>query len=401
MNRLRRAFIFLLRLGFISGLLFCSFLANAEQREDPYQRLENSLPLYEAAVKHPWPRLNLAESLHFGMRDSAVLILRQRLCATHDLSSESCRLHSNDRQFDEELEDAVALFQERHGLISDGIVGEATRQALNVSPWQRLQQIKLNLQRWSRLIRIVEPAYIWINVPDHRLRLIKDHHAILISRIIVGKPSRKTPEINSKVTRVILNPFWTVPPGIARRDVIPQIIKNKGYLQQRRMKVFSVNQPNKPLDPYQVDWLAAQKNPSRIILRQDPGPHNALGQIKFEFSNPYLVYLHDTPGKHLFDEERRLFSSGCVRMEDPFDLLEALTQFDPSLKQTEAQIEVTLESGKTVAIRLTRPIPIHLTYITAWVDKIGVLHFWDDVYGQDAILPDKAADNENDFPESV
>lgn len=369
---------------FLGLFSFFSVANAAESNNNPaYQRLEAMLPLYQAAVQHPWPQLNTDETLSVGMQGPDVLVLRQRLCATHDLSQAVCNQHAENARFDEQVEEGVEFFQERHGLIADGNVGKLTRQALNVSPEQRVHQVQINLQRWSRLMALAEPAYIWINIPDHYLRLIKDHHTILEARIIVGKPSRQTPDINSKVTRIILNPYWTVPPGIARKDVIPQIIKNKDYLQQHRMRVFSVNRPNQALDPDEVDWLAAEKNPSRIILRQDPGPHNALGQIKFEFANPHMIYLHDTPSKHLFDAERRLFSSGCVRMEDPFELLEALAEFDPSIKQTESQIESTLESGETVSIRLKQAIPIHLTYITAWVDKAGVLHFWDDVYSRD------------------
>lgn len=385
----RKRFIFLFYIGL--WMLFSSFATQAAVPGDnpSYQRLAKVLPFYQATIDNPWPYLYLSQSLRVGMQDPAVLVLRQRLCATHDLSAVVCKLHSNSLRFDKELEEAVALFQERHGLLIDGRVGKITCAALNVSPRQRTHQIQLNLQRWSRLIALAEPAYIWINVPDHYLRLIKNHHIIFISRVIVGKPSRQTPDINSKVTRIILNPYWTVPPGIARNDVIPNIIKNKNYLQQHRMRVFAANKPNKELNPNEVDWLAVKQNPSRIILRQDPGPHNALGQIKFEFSNPYLVYLHDTPVKGLFNAQRRLFSSGCVRMEDPFDFLEALVAFDPSLKQEETKIEAALESGQTVTIRLKQPIPIHLTYITAWADKAGSVHFWDDVYGRDPAFPSK------------
>ncbi|MES2142659.1 MAG: L,D-transpeptidase family protein [Pseudomonadota bacterium] len=400
MKNIKRRFIFCFSVGLFS-LAF--HLANAATPGDnpSYQRLEKILPFYQAAIEHPWPYLNISESLSVGMQEPAVLVLRQRLCATHDLSASACELRLNEMRFDKELEEAVALFQERHGLLADGVVGKKTCTALNASPEHRVHQLQLNLQRWSRLIGLAEPAYIWINVPDHYLRLIKNHHIIFISRVIVGKPSRQTPEINSKVTRIILNPYWTVPPGIARNDVIPQIIKNKNYLSQHRMRVFAVGKLNKELDPNEVDWLAVKQNPSRVILRQDPGPHNALGQIKFEFSNPYLVYLHDTPAKGLFNAEKRLFSSGCVRMEDPFDLLEALAEFDPSIKQAEAQIETTLESGKTVTLRLKQPVPIHLTYITAWADKAGVVHFWDDVYGRDPVLASNKKKLESDLPAPI
>jgi murein L,D-transpeptidase YcbB/YkuD len=366
-----------------------------------YQRLEKKLGVYQQAAQHPWPRLQTNQLLSIGMRGPAVAVLRQRLCATKDLVESACTHVANPNDFDEHVEEGVAFFQERHGLNDDGVVGATTRQALNVSVTQRLHQIQFNLQRWTRLIGLANPAYIWINVPDHRLRLVKNHHAVLTARVIVGKPSRQTPEINSKVTRIILNPYWTVPPGIARREIIPKAMRDANYLSRNHIRLFAANQPNKELDPRAVDWFAVKKNPERYILRQDPGPYNSLGQIKFEFANSHLVYLHDTPSKALFDAERRLFSSGCVRLENPFEFLEALEKLDPSLQQAASSIKAALESGRTTIINLKTPIPIHLTYITAWVDKNDVLHFWDDVYGRDPVLPADKEQLANDLPEPI
>ncbi|MGC1854570.1 MAG: L,D-transpeptidase family protein [Candidatus Aquirickettsiella sp.] len=397
-----KRFRFSLLLSLFCLAVFNATKAHAQSVTIPaYLRLEKKLALYQQAEQHPWPRLQTHEVLSIGMQDPAIVVLRQRLCATEDLAASACINVSNPNVFDEQIEDAVALFQERHGLNDDGVVGAATREAMNVSAAQRFHQIQFNLQRWSRLIALANPAYIWINVPDHRLRLVKDHHAILTARVIVGKPSRQTPEINSKVTRIILNPYWTVPPGIARRDVIPKAMRDANYLTRSHIRIFATNQPNKELDPQTVDWLVVKKNPGRFILRQDPGPHNSLGQIKFEFANPHLIYLHDTPSKTLFDAERRLFSSGCVRLEDPFEFLEALEELDPSLQQAASHIEAALESGRTTVINLKTPIPIHLTYITAWVDKDDVLHFWDDVYGRDPALPADKEQLANDLPEPI
>ncbi|MEN9917248.1 MAG: hypothetical protein RLY40_1180 [Pseudomonadota bacterium] len=387
-------------------LLSIFSFASLAQADSPasipaYQRLEKKLAFYQQAAQNPWPRLETDQVLSVGMQDPVIAVLRQRLCASEDLDASACIRATNPNDFDEQVEEAVALFQERHGLNDDGVVGATTRLALNVSAAARLHQIQFNLQRWSRLINLANPAYIWINVPDHRLRLIKDHHAILTARVIVGKPSRPTPEINSHVTRIILNPYWTVPPGIARRDVIPKAMRDPNYLRRSHIRIYAANQPNKELNPESVDWFAVKKNPGGYILRQDPGPHNSLGQIKFEFANRHLVYLHDTPAKALFDADRRLFSSGCVRLEDPFEFLEALEEMDPTLQAAAPRIEAALESGRTTVINLKTAIPIHLTYITAWVDKDDVLHFWDDVYGRDPVLPANKQQLANDLPEPI
>lgn len=397
LNRLRASVL----LGLFSLASFSIQAQTPSVTVPAYSRLEKKLTFYQKAAQHPWTRLQTNEVLSIGMQDPIIAVLRQRLCATEDLPASACNNVPNPNDFDEQVEDAVALFQERHGLNDDGVVGATTRQAMNISAAQRLHQIEFNMQRWSRLIVLANPAYIWINVPDHRLRLVKDHHAILTARVIVGKPSRPTPEINSEVTRIILNPYWTVPPGIARRDVIPKAMRDPNYLNRSHIRIFAVNQPNKELNPSAVDWSGVRKNPGRYILRQDPGPHNSLGQIKFEFANPHLVYLHDTPSKVLFDAERRLFSSGCVRLEEPFEFLEALAELDPSLQQAASRIEAALESGRTTVINLKTPIPIHLTYLTAWVDKNDVLHFWDDVYGRDPALPMDKKQLANDLPEPI
>ncbi len=262
------------KIGLLLSLFSFTTLAQAQTDSassiPAYQRLEKKLAFHQQAAQNLWSCLETNQVLSVGMQDPAVAVLRQRLCASEDLDESACTRVANPNDFDEQVEDAVAFFQERHGLNDDGIGGATTRQALNVSAAERLHQIQFNCQRWSRLINLANPAYIWINVPDHRLRLIKDHHAILTARVIMGKPSRPTPEINSHVTQIILNPYWTMPPGIARRDVIPKAMRNPSYLHRSHIRIYARNQPNKELDPQTVDWLAAKKNLGGYVLRQDP-----------------------------------------------------------------------------------------------------------------------------------
>jgi L,D-transpeptidase YcbB len=363
-----------------------------------YQKLRQALPLYEEAVRNPWPTLYSHRVLELNVNDPAVIVLRERLRRTGELdASESI----NDVVFDTELERAVRLFQERHGLQPDGVVGRDTRNALNISPEKRVHQIRVNLHRWAQFIPQAGSRYIWINVPDYRLRLVDNHQTILTSRVIVGKPTRATPEIDSHVKRIILNPTWTVPPTIAKQDIIPTVIANPQYLTDHHMRIYSIDRPGVELNISQSILNDLWQNPSRYIIRQDPGPHNALGQIKFEFDNRHSVYLHDTPSKALFEQEKRLFSSGCVRLQNPLILFSALSELDDSLKAQMHQVEQALESGVTTSFKLGNPIPIRVTYITVWVDDTGALHFWDDVYNRDHRLVIQKNTEQRNLPQPI
>lgn len=363
-----------------------------------YQRLEKMLPIYKKAATQPWSVLSIPSVLRKGFQSPAVVGLRERLCQIHELS---CVEDKNNPLFDESLEDAVRSFQERHNLEPDGIVGRSTLAALNVSPKVRFHQIQLNLVRLKHLMKQAEDRYVWINVPDYRLRLVDNHQAVAIFPVIVGKPARKTPEINSKITRITVNPYWYVPPTILRQDIIPKASVQPGYLTQKHIRIFSTHSSCE-ISPFKINWSLVKCNPAGYIFRQDPGPDNALGQIKFEFSNPHAVYLHDTPMKGLFAEEKRLFSSGCVRLKDPLIFLSKLLDWDKTaLNGQKSQLDEAIESGTTKTFALGNSIPIHVTYITAWVDTHNQLHFWDDVYQHDQQLMIQAKNQQEDLPTPV
>ncbi len=399
--------IFVLR-GWLALCILCSSIIPAytlaasedTQPVTAYQRLEKMLPIYEKAVRKPWPTLSVQYTLSKGMSDPAVITLRKRLCKTKDLICPRSSKH--DMLFDEQLDEAVKLFQERHNLNPDGVVGPSTRAALNISPKARLQQIRVNLSRLKHLSDQAESRYIWVNVPDCRLRLVDNHEATAIFPVIVGKPSRKTPEINSKITRITINPYWYVPPTILRQDIIPKASSHPDYLIQHHIHVFLGGQSKGEVPPYKINWTNVKSNPARYVFRQDPGPHNALGQIKFEFSNKHAVYLHDTPTKALFEQEQRLFSSGCIRLKDPLVFLSHLVEWDESsLRGQKRRLDDAVQSGVTTTFQLGHPIPIHVTYITAWVDTDGNLHFWDDVYKHDQQLTIQEENEDEDLPPPV
>jgi murein L,D-transpeptidase YcbB/YkuD len=342
-----------------------------------YEVLQRTLPIYENAVSHPWATIASDAALKPGKKNVAVLALRERLRATGDLQPEN---DSGLILFDPYLVEAVKHFQFTHGLDADGIVGSGTIYELNIPPEQRLMQIRVNMDRWAKLAHELGNRYILINIPAYRLELVDNGQRVLTMRAVVGKPERPTPEIISTVTRLVLNPYWNVPRSIARRDIIPKVIENPDYLS----KVYDRQEVNATeIFPTEIDWDQALTNGFQYHLRQEPGEHNALGLVKFEFQNSNDIYLHDTPAKDLFDRDKRAFSSGCIRLERAFDLADYLMDSDP--KWNDEMVYDILNQGKTKYIKVAKPTKVIITYLTTWVDDEGNLQFRDDLYGLDGL----------------
>jgi murein L,D-transpeptidase YcbB/YkuD len=204
-------------------------------------------------------------------------------------------------------------------------------------------------------------------------------------RVVTGRPYRHTPVFSGTMTYLEINPYWHIPPSIARKDILPKITKNPDYLAEQGIRVFeSWKSGAEEIDPDAVDWSKINPKTFPYKLRQDPGPRNALGRIKFMFPNRFSVYLHDTPDKSLFDQTRRTFSSGCVRVDRPMDLADFVLDGDPLW--TRDALQAAIESGETRTIRLPRSLPVHILYWTAWIDEEGRIQFRKDVYGRDKLL---------------
>lgn len=344
-----------------------------------YIKLKEALPLYENAVAYPWQPIPANIKFQAGKKNAAVALLRQRLRATHDLTISS---DLGDNVYDVALIEAVKIFQKRHGLKPDGIIGEETRQQLNISPQQRLHQIQVNMQRWATLSQELSNHYIMVNVPAYQLEVVENGKKVLEMKTIVGRPSRPTPELTSTVTRVVFNPYWNVPHKLAQKDILPKLLEDPDYLDDMHIKILDKQEDNaKMVDQEDVDWQDAEDNGFKYHFRQDPGLDNALGSVKFEFTNSEDVYLHDTPAKNLFGQDKRDFSSGCIRLEKPFDLVTYLMKDNP--QWNEERLQMLLTSGKTSYVKAATPTPIIITYITAWVDENGLVEFRDDLYGHD------------------
>lgn len=347
--------------------------------DDNLSILKNMLTVYQYAAQHDWPIIPDNARFKPGRRNGYVSIIRDRLTLTGDLISAEDLEDKN--IFDHSLLEAIKSFQERHGLKADGVIGQKTRQALNVTPQERVKQIEINMQRWEYLSHKLTDRYVMVNVPDFHLYLIEDGKKVLTMKAIVGKPTHQTPEVFSKISTIVFKPYWNVPPKIARKDIMTKAIEDPNYLYENNIHVYRDDDHTNEINDQYVDWSAAREEGIEYHFRQDPGEKNSLGLVKFEFPNPYDVYLHDTPAKNLFSEDVRDFSHGCVRLENPFALVAYLMKDNP--KWDDERLGNLLAENKPSYVNVDEPIPVVITYITAWIDENGKLNFRDDIYGRD------------------
>lgn len=359
-------------------------LASLLPADPGYARLRDALARYrEIANGQGWAPVADGPALRPGGSETRVLELRRRLAATGDLDGPSA---AEPEAFDEHLERAVHRFQARHGLEVDGVVGAKTLAALNIPPRARVRQLELNLERWRWLPRELGPRHILVNIPDFELAAVEDGRTALEMRVVVGLSYRRTPVFSDLMRYLVLNPYWEIPPTLAVQDKLPLIRKDPEYLAQQGIRVLQGwGIEEREVDPGTVDWAALRGRGFPYRLRQDPGPRNALGRIKFMFPNRFNVYLHDTPTRELFARADRDLSSGCIRVENPVDLAEYLLREAPGWSRA-AILAAIGDGGPTQTVPLPRPIPVHLLYWTAWADAEGTVQFRRDLYGRDELL---------------
>ncbi len=325
---------------------------------DPaFWRLRGAARAYrEIAAQGGWPEVANGPTLRLGDRDARVAQLRGRLLVTADLLDPG----STPELFDAALEEAVHRFQVRHGLDSDGIVGKRTLAALNVPVARRLATMDVNLRRLQHEGREWGVRYLAVNTAAATYRVVENGQQLFERRAIVGRPDWPTPRIDSVIDRMEFNPYWIVPPRIARLELLPKIRRDPDYLQRNDMQM--------------VDGQ----------IRQRPGPKNPLGVVKFYFDNPNFIYLHDTSSPQLFDRPDRFLSHGCIRASGAVDLAVLLLRGDPAWPRP--RIDAVIAAGGNLEVALADPMPIHVVYDTAWVDASGAVEFRPDVYGRDRSL---------------
>ena len=351
-------------------------------RDPHYARLRLALARYrEIEAAGGWVKVASGTPLRRGQRGPRVVALRERLVAGGDLSPTA----SHGAVFDFATEKAVRSFQERHGLETDGVVGAGDFEALNAPVARRVRQIELNMERW-RWIPALEERYIMVNIPDFTLEVVEGGRPRLASRVVVGKQFNRTPIFSDQITSLVVNPYWNVPPRIAADEVLAQAQEDPTYLERIGMHVFDSPEPDaRELDPGSVGWAWVSPENLHYSFRQEPGPQNPIGRVKFMCPNQFDVYLHDTPAEHLFKASERDLSHGCVRVERAVDLAEYLLRGKEHSSRKDL-LEAFASPALDSAVRLPRPIPVHLFYWTAWVDDQGRVQFRDDVYGLDHVL---------------
>ena len=356
-----------------------------EPKTPQYQRLRSALAVFrQLAAVGGWPAVPGGATLKEGMADpQRVPILRKRLEMAGFLQQ---GLHSGDT-LDGALIDALRVFQERHGLEVDGAVGPNTLAELNVSVDQRVRQIEINMERRRWMEDKPGDYYIFVNLADQYLKVVERRgdreHTVHTELTVVGKQFHRTPVFSETMKYIVINPSWNVPYSIATKEYLPKLRTNPGVLSAQNIRLLA---DGRDVDPYSINWSAVTPKTFRWQLQQRPGPRNALGQVKFMFPNRFNVYIHDTPSKGLFSQASRVFSHGCIRVQYPFDLANVLLGRQG---MSPKEIEQIKNIGAERIVRLKEPIPVHINYLTAWVNKDGTVHFRRDVYGRDAAL-DKA-----------
>ena len=345
-----------------------------------YNAFRRTLARYRLqAQQGGWSTIPGGPALEEGMRDERVPDLRRLLQATGDLSADA---PSDALLFNDPLRQAVGRFQERHGLVVDGVVGPATRAAMNVPIEERIRQIEVNLERGRWLPRSLGDPHVLVNIADFWLRVVENGRYALQMRVVAGTRYRQTPVFSGEISYLVFNPYWYVPDRIAVEDKLPDFQRNPALVSRFGYEVFDGwGAGAKRVDPAAIAWdsLSASRFPYR--LRQKPGPANALGRVKFMLPNAHNVYLHDTPERSDFHKMVRTFSSGCIRVEYPVDL--ALYLLDSNGGWTRERIEDMMQGDAERAVVLRRKMPVHLLYWTAWMEDEDTVHFRKDIYGRD------------------
>ncbi len=342
--------------------------------EGTARRISAAMLSYSALeVRGGWRPV--AASLQFAPGGSGpeVALLRERLVMTDDLAAD----HAKGEAYDAAVTAAVRRFQARHGLEQTGSIGPKTLAALNVPVTKRLRQLAASLDRLAAMDFRLGQRYVVVNLPGAYVEAVSGDKVVRRHVVQVGRRDRPSPTLTTFITTVNLNPTWTVPLGILKKDIIPKMRRDPGYAARMHMRVL--DGAGREVDPHGVDW-SSNRAPN-FTIRQDSGTWNALGSVRIDMPNPYSVYMHDTNHREFFSADYRFQSSGCTRVENPRDLAAWLLEETPGWDRR--AIDAAIAKGNRLNVKLTHKVPVAWMYLTGWVTRDGTIHFRDDIYGHD------------------
>jgi L,D-transpeptidase YcbB len=344
----------------------------------------------QLAAQGGWAPLRINERLRLGARGPEVQALRQRLALTGDIDPSV----GSSATFDSFVEGAVRNFQNRHGLTPTGAINRGTLNALNVPLDMRIRQLEINLVRLRSYAGNLGPRYVVANIPAALVETVENGQVATRHAAGVGKIDRQSPLLQTRIPDVNFNPTWTVPASIIRKDLIPKMQKEPGYLTENKIRIIG---PAGEIPPERVNWFSDEA--TRYTFRQDPGGEfNSLGFVRINIPSPHGVYMHDTPAKGIFGDDYRFVSSGCIRVQNVRDYITWLLKDTPGWDRT--RIDEALRSGQRIDAKITQPVLALWVYITAWATPDGIIQFRDDIYNKDGLggqpmaqLPGKPEDN--------
>jgi murein L,D-transpeptidase YcbB/YkuD len=360
-----------------------AYLAEQLPRHERYHNTRKGLERYRQIVEAGgWPIIADGKTIHPGESDERMPVIRKRLHVTGDLD----RLTDDAPLYDDATVEAVKQFQLRHGLKDDGVIGKGTLDAMNVTAERRVRQIELNLERWRWMSHDLGDKHVLVDIPAYEAATFEKNKEIYNMRVIVGKHHHETPVFSDSIKYIVINPYWTITANIARKEMLPKLRKDPGYLKKKNISLFRGWADDKELDATKINWNEVSgKDMRQYRLRQNPGPGNALGTLKIVFPNKYSVYMHDTPNHALFERSERSFSHGCIRMSTPAKQA-AIVLGGEEAGWNEERIAEIVKSGERTVVRLPQPMNVHLSYQTAWADDDHRMYFVADVYGRDKKL---------------
>lgn len=330
-----------------------------------YRGLKEHLKHYHDIVKNGgWPVVPFTKGgFKKGASSPAVVTLKKRLTISGDMpASDTSQL------FNDTVMNGIKNFQQRHGYTPDGVLTEAMVKEMNVPALTRLKQVLMNMDRMRWLAAEPKGDLIVVNIPAFVLHMYEGGKKVFDMDVVVGKEGHNTMMFNGDLNQVVFSPYWNVPPSIVRNEILPAIAKNSNYLESQNMEIVN-------------------SNGELPEIRQRPGGENALGQVKFLFPNSFNIYFHDTPSKSLFEKDKRAFSHGCIRLREPEKMANYVLRKQP--EWTPEKISEAMNAGEEKYVKVKDPIPVIVTYYTAWAGEDGKLNFRDDIYAHDSKLAKK------------